>query len=161
MSSGGGRREKEAELPSCETLGRRGWERNSCISRMQLGNTGKEGGWAEGGEALPNSSGSSPLFSSTRIELWVQVTHKYGALSTSQVFEYKWRIRIDFLIGLSPFPKVLLSLAQTNFEPTEYMKLHEKCELLNIFYVATFHFKLDFRQTRILNLATATRPERR
>ncbi len=72
-------------------------------------------------------------------------------------FEYELSIRVEFLSGLSPFPHVLLSLAQTNFHPTEYKTLHEKCELLNLFYQATFHFKLDFRQTRILNLATATR----
>ncbi len=39
------------------------------------------------------------------------------------------------------------------------MKLHERCELSNLFYKATFHSKLDFRQTRILNLATSTRLE--
>ncbi len=60
---------------------------------------------------------------------------------------------------LSPFPKVLLSLVQTNFEPAEYMKLHETSELSNLFYKAKFHFRLDFRQTRILNIATATRLE--
>ncbi len=51
---------------------------------------------------------------------------------------------MEFLSGLSPFPKVLLSLAQTNFEPTDYMELHETSELSNLFYKATFHFKLDF-----------------
>ncbi len=66
-------------------------------------------------------------------------------------------IRIEFLRRLSPFPKVLLGLVQTNFEPTECMKLQEKCELSNLFYKATFHIRLDFRQTRILNMATATR----
>ncbi len=37
------------------------------------------------------------------------------------------------------------------------MKLHEKYELLNLLYNATVHFRLDFRQTRIPNIATATR----
>ncbi len=37
------------------------------------------------------------------------------------------------------------------------MKLNEKCKLSNLFYKATFH--LDFRQIRILNIATATRLE--
>ncbi len=64
-------------------------------------------------------------------------------------FEYKSSIRIEFLGGLSLFPKVLLSLAQTNCDPTEYMKLPEKCELSNLFYKATFHFRLDFGQTRL------------
>ncbi len=63
-------------------------------------------------------------------------------------FKYELNIRIDFLSGLNPFPKVLLSLVQTNFGPTEYMKLPEKCELSNLFYKATFHFRLDLRQTR-------------
>ncbi len=36
------------------------------------------------------------------------------------------------------------------------MKLHEKCELSNLFYKTTFHLRFDFRQTRILNIATAT-----
>ncbi len=74
-------------------------------------------------------------------------------------FEYKSSIWIEFLRGLTPSPKVLLSLVETNFEPTECMKLHEKCALSNPFYKATFHFKLDFRQTRILNIAIATRLE--
>ncbi len=39
------------------------------------------------------------------------------------------------------------------------MKLHEKCELSNLFSKETFHFRLDFRQTRILNIATATKLE--
>ncbi len=56
--------------------------------------------------------GSSPLFSSTS------------------------RVQVSkFLSGLSPLPKVLLSLARTNFEPTEYMKLYEKCGLSNLFQV--------------------------
>ncbi len=37
------------------------------------------------------------------------------------------------------------------------MKLHEKCELSNLLYKTTFHFKLDFRQTWILVIATTTR----
>ncbi len=39
------------------------------------------------------------------------------------------------------------------------MKLPEKCEPLNLYYKAPFHFRLDLRQTRNLNLATATRIE--
>ncbi len=103
----------------------------------------------------------------------VRAEYEERASSTSQVhawsfeyessFEYKSSIIIQLWRGLSPFPKVLLSLIQTNFDSTEYMKLPEKCELSNLFefafYKATFHFRLDFRQTRILNLATCTRLE--
>ncbi len=89
--------------------------------------------------------GSSPL----RVQVW---RSEYEAS-----FEYDLSMRIEFLSGLSPSPKVLLSLVQTNFEPTEYMKLHEKCKLWNLFNKATFHFRLDFRLNRILNIASATR----
>ncbi len=71
-----------------------------------------------------------------------------GGWIESTFFEYESSIRIEFWRGLSPSPKVLLSLVQSNFDPTEYMKLPEKCELSNLFYKATFHFRLDLRQTR-------------
>ena len=48
---------------------------------------------------------------------------------------------------------------ESDSDKTEYMKLPEKCELSNLFYKAAFHFRLDFRQTRDLNLATVTRLE--